>query len=527
MFAYKILILDIILIRLKRIMKILTGDQIRAVDQYTILNEPIKSIDLMERTAHTFTQALIKQFSSATPVKIFAGPGNNGGDALAIARILADREYDVDVYLFNPQDKLSENCIINKDRLIKKSFVQFHEIKDQFTPPILKKEDLIIDGLFGTGLNRPLSGGFASVIQYINSSKSTVISIDIPSGLMCEDNTANISDYIIRADITFTLQMPKLSFLFADNDPFLGRLEVLDIHLSQEGIMKQDTPYSIIEAEDVHSYIKPRKKYSHKGTFGHALLIAGKYCMAGASVLAAKACLRSGVGLVTVNGPSCNRTILQESVPEAIYYSDPDERCFTTPIIDIDRYTALAIGPGIGTEKITAQAMIKQIQRCERLSMVIDADAINLLSEHKDWISHLPKYAVLTPHPKELERMVGKCRNGFERLSKAKELAIRQQIYIILKGAYTTIIDTNGQCRFNPTGNPGMATGGSGDVLTGILLALLAQKYEVDNACVLAVYIHGLAGDLAAQEKGEISLVASDIIEYLPKAWKKIQQQAL
>ncbi len=505
-------------------MKILTSEQIKAVDQYTILNEPISSIDLMERAAHTFTQALIKKFSSSTPVKIFAGPGNNGGDALAIARILSERGYNIDVYLFNPQGKLSENCIINKERLTAIESVRFHEIKDQFNPPELNKNDLIIDGLFGSGLNRPLSGGFASVVKYINSSPSTIVSIDIPSGLMCEDNTGNIPEFIIKADITFTFQMPKLAFLFSDNDSYLGQIEVLNIHLNQEGIQKQNSPYSITEQEELRPYIKPRRKFSHKGTFGHALLIAGKYCMAGASVLAAKACLRSGAGLITVNGPKCNRNILQSSVPEAIYYCDPDENRFTTPMSYIEKYSALAIGPGIGTEEITAQAMIEQIQRCRQIPMVIDADAINILSEHKDWISLLPKKAILTPHPKEMERILGKCSNCFERLSKAKELAIRQQIFIVLKGAYTVIIDTDGKCRFNPTGNPGMATGGSGDVLTGIILALLAQGYDVDKACSLAVYIHGLAGDLAAQEKGEISLVANDIIEYLPKAWKEIQQ---
>lgn len=504
-------------------MKILTGEQIKEVDKYTILHEPISSIDLMERAAHTFSQTLIKRFSSVTPIKVFAGPGNNGGDALAIARILDERGYHVEVFLFNPKGKLSEDCIINKERL-KSTKVHFNEITDKFNTPTLTKDDLVIDGLFGSGLNRLLTGGFASVVKYINSCNATVVSIDIPSGLMCEDNTNNDLEAIIKANITYTFQLPKLSFLFADYHPFIGEIEILNIHLNPEGIKQQDTIYTITEREEISSLIKPRDKFAHKGNFGHALLIAGKHCMAGASILAAKACLRSGVGLLTINCPSSNRTILQIAVPEAMCTTDPEKHTFSAPISDVEKYTALGIGPGIGTDHVTAEAMIEQIKIARHLPMVIDADAINILSEHKDWISLLPKQAILTPHPKELERIVGKCNSCFERLAKAKELAIRQQINIILKGAYTVIVDTEGRCRFNTTGNPGMATGGSGDVLTGIILALLAQKYKVDEACRLGVYIHGLAGDIAATIKSEISMTASDIIEALPEAWKQIQQ---
>ena len=476
-------------------MKIFPSSSIKKLDAYTIEHEPISSIDLMERAATALTKAITQRWTPQTPVIVFAGPGNNGGDALAVARMMAEKEYDVEVYLFNTKGELSADCQTNKEQIAAMRNVKFHEISTQFVPPTLTAEHLVIDGLFGSGLNKPLSGGFAAVVKYINSSPATVVSIDIPSGLMGEENTFNIKSNIIRADYTYSLQLPKLAFLFAENAEFVGKWELLDIQLSQEAIKQSETNYELTEAEDIRTLIKPRKQFAHKGNFGHALLIAGSKGMAGASILSARACLRSGVGLLTVHAPLCNCTILQTSVPEAMVESDADESCFAVPT-DTDDYQAIAIGPGLGKSEETETALLEQLQHCQTPA-VLDADALNILANHRHALTHLPKGSILTPHPKELERLVGKCQDSYERLTKACELAKNANVHIILKGAYSAIITPEGKCYFNPTGNPGMATGGSGDVLTGVILALLAQGYDTDAAARIGTYVHGLAGDIA------------------------------
>jgi len=503
-------------------MKILTSSQLKELDKYTIVHEPIASIDLMERAALALTDAIMRRWDKSFETVVFAGPGNNGGDALAVARMLSQKGYHVEVFLFNTKGKLSEECQTNLDRLKTCGSIYFTEISTQFDPPTLTEHHLVIDGLFGSGLNKPLSGGFASVVKYINSSKAQVVSIDIPSGLMGEDNTYNIRQHIVHADVTLSIQLPKLSFLFPENEDIVGDWELLDIGLKQTFIDATPSVFSIIKKEDVHQLIKPRKRFAHKGNFGHGLLIAGSYGMAGASILAAKACLRSGIGLLTVHTPIHNHDLLQTTVPEAIVQTDIHERYFAQPT-DLNRYKAIAIGPGLGQEEDTALAMMEQIQG-STLPVILDADAINILSTHRNWLSRLPKRCILTPHLGELERLTGKCMDTYERLTKVKELATYLQSYIIVKGAWTAIVTPEGKYYFNPTGNPGMATGGSGDVLTGILLALTAQGYSREEACLLGVYVHGLAGDLAAEEMTEISMTASDIIRLLPTAWKKISQ---
>ena len=503
-------------------MKILTSSQLKELDKYTIAHEPIASIDLMERAAIALTNAIIRRWDKSFKMVVFAGPGNNGGDALAVARMLSQRGYHVEVFLFNTKGKLSEECQTNLERLKMCGSVYFTEISTQFDPPELTESHVVIDGLFGSGLNKPLSGGFAAVVKYINASKAQVVAIDIPSGLMGEDNTYNIRQNIVHADVTLSIQLPKLSFLFPENEDVVGEWELLDIGLKQSYIDATATPFSILGEEVIRPIVKPRKRFAHKGSFGHGLLIAGSYGMAGASILSAKACLRSGIGLLTVHTPIHNHDILQISVPEAIVQTDIHERYFAQPT-DLSRYKAIAIGPGLGQEEDTALAMMEQIQG-SNLPIILDADAINILSTHRNWLSRLPKRCILTPHLGELERLIGKCMDTYERLTKVKELAAYLQSYIIVKGAWTTIVTPEGEYFFNPTGNPGMATGGSGDVLTGILLALVAQGYSREEACKLGVYIHGLAGDIAAEEMTETGMISSDIINALPTAWKKIRQ---
>ena len=501
-------------------MKILSSAQLKELDKYTIIHEPIASIDLMERAARALTEAIVQRWDKSFDIVVFAGPGNNGGDALAVARMLSKKGYRVEVFLFNTKGKLSEECQANLNRLKTCGSIYFTEISTQFDPPNLSEKHLVIDGLFGSGLNKPLNGGFAAVVKYINSSKAQVVAIDIPSGLMGEDNTYNVRTNIIRADVTLSIQLPKLSFLFPENEDIVGEWEMLDIQLKQSFIDSVPSAYSILEESEVRSLVKPRKRFAHKGTFGHGLLIAGSYGMAGASILSAKACLKSGIGLLTVHVPIHNHDLLQVTVPEAIVHTDIQERYFAQPT-HLNKYSALAIGPGLGREEDTALAMMEQIQG-SNLPIVLDADAINILSTHRNWLSRLPKRCILTPHLGELERLIGKCLDTYERLIKVKELASYLQSYIIVKGAWTCIVTPEGNFHFNPTGNPGMATGGSGDVLTGILLGLLAQGYSREEACKLGVYVHGMAGDIAAEEKTEISMTANDIIEALPIAWKKI-----
>ena len=502
--------------------KIFPTIQIKELDAYTIENEPIASIDLMERASQALAKAISERWGAETPFTVFAGPGNNGGDALAVSRLLAEQGYRVEVYLFNTKGTLSPDCETNKERLARVSGIDFHEITTQFVPPVLTAEHVVVDGLFGSGLNKPLSGGFAAVVKYINSSPATVVAIDVPSGLMGEDNTYNIQANIIRADLTLSLQLPKLAFLFAENEPFVGEWQLLDIGLSEEAITEKETDFALTEHEDMASMLKPRGKFAHKGSFGRALLIAGSQGMAGASVLAAKACLRSGVGLLTMHVPYCNNMIVQTSVPEAMTELDPSDTCFACPT-DTDDYQAVGIGPGLGKAEETEGAVLEQIDSC-LFPMVVDADALNVLAGHRNYIGRLPKGSILTPHPKELERLVGKCQDSYERLTKARELARTSGTYIILKGAYSVVITPQGKCYFNTTGNPGMATGGSGDVLTGVVLALLAQGYASEDAACLAMYVHGLAGDIACKKYGAIGMTAGDIVTCLPLAWRMMEE---
>ena len=504
-------------------MKIFTAAQIHELDNYTITHEPIKSIDLMERAAKTITRAIMDEWTDRTPMVIFAGPGNNGGDSLAVARLLAEENYKVSVYLFNIHNKLSDDCAANKQRLIDSKRVgHFTEVTLNFDPPELTEDMVVIDGLFGSGLNKPLIGGFASLVKYINQCPAKVVSIDIPSGLMCEDNTYNIHSNIIRADLTLTLQQKKLSMMMADCQKYIGRLRVLDIRLSKEYIDKTEANCRILEEQDVRRLLMPRDDFAHKGAMGNALIIAGSYGMAGAAVLATRACLRSGVGKVTVHTPRRNYLVMQTAVPEAVMQMDHEETYFSESVDSTD-FDALGIGPGLGLVENTAIALIGQIRRTS-CPIVADADALNILANHQAWMQQLPSGIIMTPHPKEFDRMAGSTSNNdYERLIRAQQMAEHIKGDIILKGHHSALCMPDGHIVFNATGNSGMATAGSGDVLTGILTALLARGYDKGTACQLGMYLHGLAGDLAAKEVGKESLVASDIIQFLPKAFLKLE----
>ena len=505
-------------------MKVFTAKQMRELDAYTIQSQNIKSLSLMERAACEVANVLKARWSQSTQFVVFAGAGNNGGDALAVSRLLLKDGYKVKTYLFNPQYELRPDCQINKERLKAVSTADFIEVCAQFEPPQITEDMVIVDGLFGTGLNKPLSGGFASLVRFINASPATVVSIDMPSGLMCESNMGNIEANIIQADLTLTFEYPKLALLIDENYKYVGEMHILHIGLSREYAESLPSSYSLVHSVDVKELLIHRSPVGHKGTFGHALLIAGKYGMAGAAVLAAKSCLRSGVGKVTLHTPTRNNDILQISVPEAILSHDADATSFTTPLTDLSKFQALGIGPGIGVLTATSLAMLEQVKDA-KIPLVIDADGINILAAHRGTLHLLPKGTILTPHLGEFMRLGNRSIDHFTSLSEAREMAATLGIYIVLKGRYTAICTPDGKTFFNTTGNSGMATAGSGDVLTGILTSLLAQGYTPLNACLLGVWMHGWAGDKAAKELSEESLTASDIIQYLPKAFNWLNQK--
>lgn len=500
-------------------MKIFPTSLISAIDRYTILHEPISDVDLMERASIAITDCIVGQTAFHGDVFVFCGSGNNGGDGLAVARMLAsfDARFSINVFILDQGKGLNGSPAINLERLKSQAKSQINFIRDEEDFPILNNDILVIDALFGNGLNRTLEGLAASLVKSINNSGALVFAIDVPSGLLGEDNGSTVSENIVRADRTFTFQFPKLSFLFPENEKYVGDWQVLDIGLHPEAIKNAASPYFMLDEDFIREIIQPRGKFSHKGTFGHALLISGAYGKMGAAVLSSKSCLRSGVGLLTTHIPEKGVSVLQTAIPEAMTSIDKSDFIFTG-VSDVQGFSSIGIGPAIGQEQDTQRALFELI-KVSKVSMVIDADALNILGQNRNWLQLLPKGSILTPHPKEFERLAGEKSVGFQRLQKALEIAKQNQVFIVLKGAHSAIVCPDGEVYFNSTGNPGMATAGSGDVLTGIILGLLAQGYTSKDAALLGVYVHGLAGDFAAEQKGEISLIASDIVDNLGDAF--------
>ncbi|MCC8067957.1 MAG: NAD(P)H-hydrate dehydratase, partial [Clostridiales bacterium] len=369
--------------------------------------------------------------------------------------------------------------------------VEFTEVTDDFVPPVLGKQDVVIDGLFGSGLNRPLTGGFAGVVAYINQSEATVVSIDIPSGLFGEDNWTNEQQAIIQAELTLTFGFPKLAFLLPENAAFTGEWKVLDIGIHPDIVRETSTPYSMVTEEDIAQVFRPRPKFAHKGTFGHALLIAGSRGKLGSSVLSAKACLRTGAGLITVHTPQCGEVVFQTAFPEAMLNFDPNQEFFTA-LPDLSFYDVIGVGPSIGQRLETGAALERLLQGTSK-PIVMDADALNIMASNKDLLLRVPPRSILTPHTKEFDRLAGDSATGYERLMKAQSFAQQYKVCVVLKGAYTATCTPSGKVFFNSTGNPGMSTAGSGDVLTGVILGLLSQGYEPETAAVAGVFLHGTA----------------------------------
>jgi hydroxyethylthiazole kinase-like uncharacterized protein yjeF len=502
-------------------MKLFRSDQIRQIDEFTIKQEPVASIDLMERAAIQLLRWYISRFERSRRVFIFAGPGNNGGDGLALARLLESERYEPQVYYVKFTEKNSEDWNKNFLRLKSESKVPVNYLTatDQF--PVISSEDIVIDAIFGSGLTRKVEGLVVEVIKLINQIDPTVISIDIPSGMFGEDNTMNDYGTIISADYTLSFQFPKLSFMFAENAEYLGEWVVLPIGLSFNAIRNTISPYIFLERGDIAPLLKKRNKFDHKGIFGHGLLFSGSYGKMGAAVLSAEAALRTGAGLITSHVPACGVSIIQSALPEAMVEPDRNEK-HLSEIVNTGSFSAVGIGPGIGTEPEAQRALYKLLEECKK-PMVIDADALNILSLNKSWFSLIPESTILTPHPKEFERLAGITDNSYNRLKRQIEFSKEHKCIVVLKGAHTSIATPEGNVYFNSTGNPGMAKAGSGDVLTGIILSLLAQGYKPEDAAITGVYLHGLAGDIASEELCQESIIASDIIKSLARAFNKLR----
>ncbi len=502
-------------------MKIFTTGQVADLDRYTIEKEPIKPIDLMERASLQVAEWIVKHFDINQRIAVFAGPGNNGGDALAVARMLISTNFKVEIFVPDPEKNCSDSFLINLERLKVLIPVTLIQWTTDEKLPYLSNYELIIDGLFGSGLSRPLSGFPAQLVKYLNESGIPILSIDIPSGLMGEDNKGNNPEAIIKATYTLTFEFPKLSFFFKDNECYTGSWQVLPIGLHPDRIVQTETPWHMTDRQSMAAILKKRGKFSHKGNFGHALLVAGSNGKMGAAILAAKGCLRSGVGLLTVHLPGIGNQILQTAVPEAMVSVDESENLISLIQCPLS-YKAIGIGPGIGKSIETVNAFRSLLANFST-PMVIDADALNILSEHPDLFELIPVGSILTPHPTEFERLAGHSESDFDRLLSARVFARTHQVIVVLKGAYTVIVFPDGNCWFNSTGNPGMATAGSGDVLTGILTGLVAQGYQPREAALLGVYLHGLSGDLSLTGSSEEALLAGDLADHLGRAFSELK----
>ena len=501
-------------------MKILNAEQIRACDRFTIENEPIASIDLMERAADAVAQWLMGRYNRNLRFVFFAGTGNNGGDALAVARMLSYLPSEIIVNQLNIGSNQSADFKQNLERLRETTNIQLVKIDKGDALPTIPQGWIVVDGIFGSGLNRPVEGYWAELIEHINHSGNEIVAIDIPSGLFCTDNRQN-TGAIIRATHTLSLQLAKLSFLFAENEPFVGQFHILPIGISQQAIDSAETPYSLTQNADLARLVKPRPRFAHKGTFGHALLSAGSYQMSGAAVLAARACMHTGCGLLTVHVPQSAYPIMQTAVPEAILNIDDSQMEYCTPD-RLQRFSAVGVGPGIGTSQQVRNGLAALLKNCT-VPMVLDADAINILADTPELLNNLKPNTILTPHPGEFDRLTHRHTTDYERLLTQIDLARKHNIIIVLKGAFTSVATPDGAVRFNTTGNAGMATAGSGDVLTGIILSLLAQHYAPADAAILGVGLHGLAGDIAARANGQEFVTASEIVNNIGKAFLKIK----
>ncbi|WP_027384882.1 NAD(P)H-hydrate dehydratase [Epilithonimonas caeni] len=490
-------------------MKILSSTQIKQADSVTI-EKGISSIDLMERAAKACSDWIEINFKINKGFSIFCGNGNNGGDGFAIARMLYEKGFDVDVFIDENNSKFSDDSKINLDRIKKisgigiKGFSKFEN----------NRGSVIIDALFGYGLNRELSDDFKNLIEKLNQTQAPKISIDIPTGLFA-DKIINEHSTVFKTDFTLTFQFYKRSFLHPETGKFCGRITVLDIGLNKDFINEAKTDYFVIDEVLIKNIYKPRKEYSHKGTYGKSILVGGSYGKIGAVLMSTLSALRTGSGLTFIIAPKCGNMVLQSQIPEAMFIDSGEDHVVE---IEIQEKAVYGIGPGLGKEKETQKALLEFIENYTD-PVVLDADALNILAESQE-LNLIPKNSVITPHPLEFERLFGKTENSFQRLELAKQKAEELQIFIILKDHHTAVVTPEKKVFYNITGNAGMAKGGSGDVLTGILTSLISQRYEIEDACLFGVWLHGKAGDFAAGEFSTEAMLPTDLINKIGDVFK-------
>lgn len=483
---------------------LITASQMKKADAYTMEYLPVKSIDLMEKASEAFVNSILHETNPNDQITIFCGCGNNGGDGFAVSRILQEKGLNVSTYLVQFKEALAPDCNTNFKRITN---VDVLDGTNEF--PELSKSDIIIDALFGYGFQGEVKGWVADLIQHINEYDKTVFSIDTPSGLESEGIAKGS---VIKATRTISFQRPKLSFFLPENAEYVGDWKIVDIGLIESYIQEIDAPYRLLN-QHAEQLLLPRKRQTHKGSYGHALMIAGSYGKMGAAVLSTSAVLRGGAGLVTCYIPKCGYNILQSTVPEAMCITDNSEEILTTPIA-ISSFSAIGIGPGIGTDKPTKK-VLKEILKANKPT-VIDADALNLISEDEKLKKLLHPGCVLTPHIKEFDRLTGPSKTSLKRFEKQRKFVEEHECVVVVKDAYTSVISpVTGKQYFNTSGCAGMATGGSGDVLTGLITGLLAQGYSPIDAALIGVYFHGIAGQAAAEMEGENSMTASDILDYI------------
>lgn len=502
-------------------MKIFSSELIREIDKATCEAQGISSLELMERAASALCCEIVSRFNPTQRMVVFAGPGNNGGDALAVARLLFEQGYrKLEVFLFNVMGKLSHDCLEEENRLKEIEGIDFTEITRDFQPPYLGENDVVIDGLFGSGLKGQLQKGFLNLVTYINDSNAYVISIDVPSGLSGEWNDTVSKRDMVHANLTLTFQFPRLSFFFEENQDVIGDWRLLDIELDDSKIRELPVDFMLVEEKNVRPLFKKRNDFTGKRDYGSALLFAGSVGMSGAAILCAKGCMRSGAGLATVHSAKISLPIVQTALPEALFEPDRNEFYITDMSVH-HNHQAIAVGPGLGVNDKTIDAL-ENLFKSYKNPIVVDADALNCIARRPHLLSLLPSHSVITPHIGEFDRLFGEHRNNEERLRKAIDMAKYYKIVIVLKGHFTATIRPTGRVYFNSTGNPGMATAGAGDVLTGVITSFIAQGFSPDQAAFLGVFVHGMAGDMAAEKIGEYGLMASDIAEYCGLALKAL-----
>lgn len=504
-------------------MKILNAHQIREADAYTIAHEQISSPELMERAATAAANALVKHLNTkkiqTNRLHFFCGRGNNGGDGLVMARLLS-KQYEVAVWICPVPDEPSADFALNMRRLQQLNNISIQVLQQDGKLPQLLSDEVCVDCIFGHGLNRPPQGFIAKIIQYLNQANAYRVAIDIPSGLFADKPVLH-PETVFHAAYTITFEFPKHSFLYDAYYRFTGEWEALPIGLHPDFLKDVATKIVYTDIEIVKKYYQPRSRIAHKGNFGHGLIIAGSAGKIGAAILAAHAAIRSGIGLLTAAIPAIGLPMMQVAVPEAMCLIDAGNSILHR-LPEAAPYSAIGIGPGIGQDKMTEAAIDDLLKKNIQCPMVWDADGLNLLAQNPRWWDRIPAGSILTPHPKEFERLAGISVSDFKRHEIQMTLSKKHSCLILLKGANTCITMPDGFTYFNSTGNPGMATGGSGDVLTGILTALLAQGYPPEKAAVMGAFLHGLAGDLAAAELSQEGLKAGDLIQYLPSAWQRI-----